>query len=262
MKKTIILVFTLSALVSCSFISNMFTYEDTTKNFIDALLSEDYNKSLEFMSLESEAFKNANLDSLKLGLAEFRKIIDSNFGDDLTCKFITANKTFSTVEEESTAPNTTKAQVEFSNDKEFGVLEITFDDTNNKILYIQTLDIKEKVPNMTFFWIFGFLALFIPVFNIWVIRKIKKSDLPKKWIKYVAVIFLNVPAVTYSAINGLSLSLLSFQILFGISFSYMGYINSIWSFGLPLGGIYWLWKLSRKENDNSKHKIIVLSENT
>ncbi len=90
MKKTIILVFTLSALVSCSFISNMFTYEDTTKNFIDALLSEDYNKSLEFMSLESEAFKNANLDSLKLGLAEFRKIIDSNFGDDLTCKFITA----------------------------------------------------------------------------------------------------------------------------------------------------------------------------
>ncbi len=262
MKKILAIVFSLSILISCDFISNTLTYENTTQSFIDTLLKEEYDKSLEFMSLENEAFNKSNVDSLKLGLATFRKIIDSNFGDELNYKFITANKTFSTVEGESTAPNTTKAQVEFSNNQEFGVLEITFDDSNNKILYIRTLDIKEKIPNMTLFWAFGILALFIPIFNIWVIRKIKKSDLQKKWIKYITVIFLNVPAVSFSAINGLSVSLLSFQILFGISFSYMGYLNSIWSFGLPLGGIYWLWKLHKKGKENSDSVIVDEMQNT
>jgi len=37
--------------------------------------------------------------------------------------------------------------------------------------------------------------------------------------------------------------------LFGISFSYMGYLSSVWTFGIPLGGLYWLWKLKKKSND-------------
>ena len=26
----------------------------------------------------------------------------------------------------------------------------------------------------------------------------------------------------------------------------MGYLNSAWTFGLPLGGLYWFWKLKQK----------------
>jgi len=66
-------------------------------------------------------------------------------------------------------------------------------------------------------------------------------------LKYIAVIFLNVPAFTYAAVNGFSFNLLSFQFLLGISFSYMGYLNSAWTFGLPLGGLYWFWKLKMKK---------------
>jgi hypothetical protein len=259
-KQTLLLILTVSLFTSCDFINNAFTYKDTTKGFVEALIKEDYEKSLTFMAVNEEAFKNTNLDTLKLGLANYQKIIVSNFGTDLNYKFITAEKTFSTTEGESTAPNTTKAQIEFSNEEEFGVFEIIFDDNTNKILNIKTLDIKEKIPSMTLFWLFGILAICVPIFNIWIIRKIKKSNLKKKWLKYIAVIFLNVPAITYSAINGVSFSLLSFQVLFGISFSYMGYLNSFWTFGIPLGGIYWLWKLNRKIEDKKEIETDIIKE--
>lgn len=255
--KTLLLILTVSLFTSCDFINNAFTYKDTTEGFIEALIEEDYEKSLTFMAIENEAFKNTNLDTLKIGLGNFQNIVVTNFGKELKYKFMTAEKTLSTVEGESTAPNTTLAQIEFSNDTYFGVFEITFDDNTNKILYIKTLDLKEKIPNMTFFWLFGILAICVPVFNIWIIRKIKKSNLKKKWLKYIAVIFLNVPAITYSAVYGLSFSLLSFQILFGISFSYMGYLSSAWTFGIPLGGLYWLWKLNKKTNDQTTENEII-----
>ena len=255
--KTLLLILTVSLFTSCDFINNAFTYKDTTEGFVEALIEEDYEKSLIFMAIENEAFKNTNLDTLKIGLGNFQNVIVTNFGKELNYKFMTAEKTFSTVEGESTAPNTTKAQIEFSNDKEFGVFEITFDDNSNKILYIKTLDLKEEIPSMTLFWLFGILAICVPIFNIWIIRKIKKSNLKKKWLKYIAVIFLNVPAITYSAVYGLSFSLLSFQILFGISFSYMGYLSSAWTFGIPLGGLYWLWKLNKKTNDETTENEII-----
>ena len=28
----------------------------------------------------------------------------------------------------------------------------------------------------------------------------------------------------------------------------MGYVNSMWAFGIPLGAIYWFWRLKRKSN--------------
>jgi hypothetical protein len=250
--KTLLQILTISLFTSCDFINNAFTYKDTTEGFVEALIEEDYEKSLTYMETEHEGFKNTNLDTLKAGLANFRQLVVNNFGTELDYRFMTANKTLSTVEGESTAPNTTKAKIEFSNDKEFGVFEIIFDDNSNKIYNIQTLDIKEPIPNMMIFWLFGILAICVPVFNIWIIRKIKKSDLKKKWIKYIAVIFLNVPAIIYSAVNGLSFSLLSFQILFGISFSYMGYLSSAWTFGIPLGGFYWLWKLNKTSVDTEQ----------
>jgi len=182
--KTLLLILTISLFTSCDFINNAFTYKDTTQGFVESLITEDYEKSVSFMATENEAYKNTNIDTLKLGLVNFRKIIVDNFGKELNYKFMTAEKTLSTVEGESTAPNTTKAQIEFSNDKEFGVFEITFDDSSNKILYIKTLDLKEKIPSMTMFWLFGILAICVPIFNIWIIRKIKKSDLKKKWLNF------------------------------------------------------------------------------
>lgn len=246
-KQILMIILTVSLLSSCDFIKNTFEYKDTTKEFVETLLIEDYDKCVDYMAMEHEMAKSSNIDTMKIGLSNFRELIVNNFGTKLDYSFMKSEKKFSTVEGESTPPNTTVVLVEFSNDKEFGAFKVLFDDTSRKILNINTLDVKEPIPSMTIFWLFGLIALCVPVFNIYVIRKIKKSELQKKWLKYIAVIFLNVPAFTYAAVNGFSFSLLSFQILLGISFSYMGYLSSAWTFGLPLGGLYWFWKLKMKK---------------
>jgi len=235
-------------LTSCEFISNTFKYKETTKEFIENLLKEDYDKCVAFLAMEHDMAKNTNIDTMKMGLQNFRQRIVSNFGTELDYSFMKSEKKFSTVESENTPPNTTVVLVEFSNKNEFGVFKVLFDDASKKILNINTLDVKEAIPSMTIFWLYGLLALCVPVFNIYVIRQIKRSNLNKKWLKYIGVILLNVPALTYAAVGGFSFKLLNFQIMLGISFSYMGYLNSAWTFGLPLGGLYWFWKLKQKSN--------------
>lgn len=236
-----------SLLTSCDFIKNAFTYRDKTEEFVETLLTEDYEKSVELFAMEHETAKNTDVDVLKKGLADFRKRIVDSFGTKLDYSFMKAEKKFSTNEGDNTPPNTTVALVEFSNGTEFGVFKILFDDSSGKILNINTLEVKESIPSMTIFWLFGLLAICVPIFNIFVIRQIKRSDLNKKWLKYIAVIFLNVPAITYAAVGGLSYKLLNFQILLGISFGYMGFLNSYWTFGIPLGGLYWFWRLKNEK---------------
>lgn len=240
------LVLTLALLTSCDFIKDSFTFKDKTEAFVESLMKKDYDKCISQMALESEMGKNTNIDTLKLGLDQFRSLVERNFGNNkFEYSLMKSEKKRSTIESENTPPNTTLALIEFSNDKEFGVFQVLFDDKSKKILNINTLEVKAPKPNMLLFWLFGLLPLTVLIFNIFVIRKIKKSTLTKKWLKYLAVILLNVPAISYAAVDGLSFKLLNFQILFGVSFSAMGYLGSIWTFGIPLGGIYWLWKLKQ-----------------
>ncbi|MBN1969879.1 MAG: hypothetical protein JW870_10970 [Candidatus Delongbacteria bacterium] len=246
LKITFLITTTILTITSCDFIKNTFTYKDKTSELVELLINEDYDKAVDCFAMEHDMAKNMNLDTMKLGLINFRQIIVDNFGTDLEYKFMKSEKKRSTIEEENTPPNTTLAMIEFTNDKEFGVFKVLFDDNSGKILNINTLDVKQPIPSMAIFWLFGLLALCVPIFNIYMIVQIKRSDLKKKWLKYIAVLLLNVPALSYSAVSGLSFKLLSFQILLGVSFSYMGYLTSAWTFGLPLGGLYWFWKLKTK----------------
>jgi len=132
---------------------------------------------------------------------------------------------------------------------------ITFSEFCSELLGVLDTSIPTKtyfLPTITLFWqfwqfrLFGLFVICVPIFNIYVIRQIKRSNLKKKWLKYIAVIFLNVPAITYAIVNGLSLQLLKNQILLGVGFGYEGYINYYLAFGIPLGGLYWFWKLRQK----------------
>ena len=249
MKQFVLTILMVSLLTSCDFIKNTFTYKDKTKDFVETLIKEDYTKCVDQMAMTHEMAENTNIDTMKIGLANFRQLIVNNWGTELEYSFMKSEKKFSTVEADNTPPNTTLALIEFNNKKEFGVLEVLFDDKSQKILNIKTLDVKAPIPTMTYFWLFGLLAICIPIFNIYVIRQIKRSDLKKKWLKYIAVIFLNTPAITYSAVSGLSFKLINLQILLGVSFGYMGFLNSYWTFGIPLGGLYWFWKLRQQKNE-------------
>lgn len=246
LKNLSILLLLVFACSSCNFFKNTLTYEDTTKGFVESILKEDYKRGMTYMALKNEGFKNIPEDSIINGLTRFRELLITHFGPELNYKLISSKKTWSTAENESTPENITKAQVEFSTNEDFGVFEIMFDDNSNKILHIETLDFKAPIPDMTIFWFFGIIAICIPIFNFWVILKIRKSQFEKKWLKYIFVMILNVPSISFTAINGLSISWLNFQMLFGISFSYMGYLSSAWEFGIPLGGLYWFWKLNQK----------------
>jgi len=236
----------LMLLIDCSFIKDSFTYKDKTKDFVESLMKQDYDKCFSQMALESKMGKNTNIDTLKSGLFQFRSVIEQNFGKNkFEFTLMEAGKKRSTIASQNTPPNTTLAMIQFSNDREFGVFRVLFDDHTKKIMHINMLEVREPKPNMLLFWLFGIFPLAVLLFNIYVILKIKKSKLSKKWLKYLAVLFFNVPAITYAAVGGLSFKLLSFQIFFGIGFTMMGYLGSVWTFGIPLGGIYWLWKLNQ-----------------
>lgn len=247
-KQLVVTILIISLFTGCDFIKNTLTFKDKTKEFVETLLEEDYERAIDHFAMEHEMAKNPDKEAMKKGLADFREIIVKNFGTELNYSLMNSEKKFSTNEEENTPQNTTIVLIEFSNDKEFGVFKVLFDDNSGKILNIDTLEVKEPIPSMTMFWLFGLLAICVPIFNIYVIRKIKRSNLNKKWLKYIAVFFLNVPAITYAAVNGFSFNLLSFQFLLGIGFSYMGFLNSYWTFGFPLGGLYWFWKLRQPKN--------------
>ena len=246
MKRFFIVVFTLIVLglfSGCGFIDSAFKYRDTTKQFGDQLLHKEFDKCIGLMAMDNPLAANANIDTLKAGLEDFRDRISRNFGDKLEYTFMSAQKRWSTNKSENTSPNTTEVLIQFDNKKEFGVFQLLFDDKSSKILNIKVLDIKESIPNMTTFWLFGLLAICIPIFNIYMIVRIKRSQYKTKWLKYLAIIVLNVPAITYKAIAGLSIGFLSFQILLGISFEKMGYLGSAWTFGIPIAGLYLLRQL-------------------
>jgi hypothetical protein len=226
---------------SCSFLANSKKYSDSSQLFIENLLHKDYDKCIDMLAFNPA--KPPNRDSVKAGLDGFRSIIVRNFGDKLEYSFIKAEKTYSTEQGVGTPPNTTLVYVQYHNKTNFGIIQGLFDDKTGKILNIKTLDIKEKIPGMLLFWLFGILAVCIPAFNIYMIVKVKRSDMKRKWLKYLAIIILNLPAITFNAVQGLTIKYFSFQILLGISFNLSDYLDSFWTFGIPIGGLLVLLKL-------------------
>ena len=128
-----------SLLTSCEMISNAYKYKDTTKEFVETLLKEDYNKAIDYMAMEHEMAKNANVDSIKAGLKIFRNSIVKEFGTELDYSLMKSEKKFSTIKEDNTPPNTTVVLIEFSNKKEFSVFKVLFDDKSQKILNINSI---------------------------------------------------------------------------------------------------------------------------
>ncbi|MBB1151378.1 hypothetical protein H4K35_14925 [Myroides sp. NP-2] len=241
-----IVLLAISIITSCSFTKNAKTYESTTESFIEALKQEDFDTCLSLMQMENGKGQRLNPDTLRVEFTQFKRMLNAHFGEKpYEYEVVKWEKTLSTNPEESTPTNATRAFVEFNNGDELGVFQLLFDDTTNKVLDIRALDIKVNKPDLLLFWLLGLIPLAVVLFNIYIIREIKRSNLQKKWLKYLAVILLNVPTFTYTAAGNATFHLLSFQFLFGAGFSGQGIIESAWSVGLPLGGLYWLWMLKR-----------------
>ena len=79
-KQILLTIFSVFLLTSCDLIKNALTYKDKTKEFIETLLKEDYEKSIDHFALEHETAKNTDVEALKKGLADFRRKIVTILG--------------------------------------------------------------------------------------------------------------------------------------------------------------------------------------
>lgn len=242
LKIVTILAVIIVAASGCNFFDNAVEYKKTSQDFMHALMAADYDKAVSFMALEHEFAAGANIDSLKSGFARFKLSIDGSFDGELNYKFIKAEKTFSSIKSEQMPPNTTLVFLELSSTSKVGIVRFMFDDVSKKILNINTVGNVLPIPDRTFFWLFGILVLIVLSTNIYALVLIKRSNLTKKWLKYLSVFLLNVPTLSYS-FTGFGFKLIHFQFLLGVGFEFAGYLNSIWSVGIPVAAIYWIVKL-------------------
>jgi hypothetical protein len=241
MKRNLLLLLaicTIGLLGSCNIADN-FKYGSPTKEFMGYLAQKDYNKCVAMMNTSKA--KKADIDALKINLDGFRTKLVADFGEKVDYSYMriadarTMGITY--------IPNSTNVLMQISNDKELGVIEVIFDNKTNDIINVKALQIKEPIPSMTDFWIFGIVCLLIPSFNIYVIRKVWRSNMSHKWLRTLVIIVVNVCAVGCVPVKGLVFTLLKLQPVLGINFIKMGYLGSSWVLGIPLGGIYMLWLL-------------------
>lgn len=247
LKTLLFVILLLPLFTACDFITNVFTYKDSTAEFIDSVIKEDYDKSLDCLDFSGSTKDDKELDSIRIRLTDFRKYLVDRFGTEIEYSFLRAQKTRSTIDSQNTPEGATDVFIQINNDKYFGVLQLLFEDESGKIIKADVLNMKEEIPSMPVFWLVGLIAICVPIFNIYMVVRIRRSSLKKKWIKYLAIILLNLPTIGYTAIGALYLNILSAQFLFGISFSILGYASSYWAIGLPLGGIYWYWRLAERK---------------
>lgn len=208
----------------------------------------DHEAVLQLMALEHESAKNVDHAALEEGMGQLREQVVQHFGSDLAYSFIKTEKTFTTGENKQ-LPNTTLLYLQLANSKEFGQFQLLFDDNSGKVLNIQLQDMKAPIPDLLPFWVFCLFTLAVLIFNIYAIIQVRKSQVTKKWQKYLLIFLLNVPTIGWSAMGGFFVQLLNFQILLGVSFSMMGYANTACAFGVPIGALLVLWKLRQGKYD-------------
>lgn len=247
--RSLLFVFFAACLNGCNLINSLSSYRSTTESFTNSLINRDFDKCISLMAVGKA--NDADIRQLKVSLDTFSNVIVKNFGNKLEYSFMKAEKKFSSDKEDNLPPNTTLVQIEFHSDKYVGVMEVLFDDKTKKIDNIKALDIKQPIPDMTKFWLFGIFAAIVLTFNIYTIVMVKRSGLKRKWLAYIGIILLNVPTIQYHAVDGLFFKPLYFQILLGVSFQTTGYFGSVWDVAIPLGAIIALWRISRlnKEAD-------------
>jgi hypothetical protein len=229
----------IGSLSSCDYYRNAFVHGGAAKEFMNDLMHKDYDKCVDLMDGKMAATSGAR-DTLKSNLNQFHDRIAKDFGDDPSFSYLRAQKKSTMTM--SYIPNTTTVFLQISNDKDLDVIEVLFNDKTGKLMNIKSRDMKAAIPDMGNFWFFGICTLGVFLFNIYMLRRVKRSDMVKKWQKYLAIILLNAPTIGYAQVSGVIL-MYRIQLFFGVNFIKMGYPSSAWMFGIPLGSLYILWQL-------------------
>jgi hypothetical protein len=245
MKRILICVFVLAmacCIGGCNLINNTSNpantaYVNKTATFTNALLDSNYSVCINMINLDKSQ-KSVDMGAVRIGLDSLRAKIGRNFGRQIEYSFMNAQKQASNDMSYNLPPNTTLVSVEFHNTKDIGVLQVLFDDLSGKIDNIQSLQVRQPIPNMTKFWLFGLLALLVVAINIFAIIAAWRSKLKLKWLYCIAIILLNIPSIEYGAAHGLAFRLWRDQYIMGVDFQKIGYLGAFWTIGIPIAAIF------------------------
>lgn len=149
MKKLIYSILFIALISSCNVEVETRTkeFENTTKEFVNSLIKEDYDKCIEKTATEIDALKNVPVDTLKASLVNLRTFVIENFGTDLEYKVTSVQRNLSTSTENGNLPNTTTVLAKLINNKEnyFGEIKLLYDDKSSKIINFNTVSVKQKM---------------------------------------------------------------------------------------------------------------------
>lgn len=224
----------------CSFGQKKSDIASSSKVFVEALVKGDHNACLSQMNVGSSELR----DSITRSLDEMKYRVMNEFGRDVQIKVLGYNEIILLLGSENARDlneNTKTAYVQIEDSRRFSVFQLT-SDRDNHISTFGMLNTIYLKPGSTL-WLIGIpVMLLIVAFNIYVIVKVYKSDVTKKWIKYLMIIFLNLPAIGYHTMSGVMFELLSLRVL-GVGLGWGDYFNTYWCIGLPIGATIVLWRI-------------------
>lgn len=225
-------------LAGCGFVEKNYEYRATAQGFVTAMMSKDYNQAVTFIDFESIKSTNAhyNSDTLKMQILHLQDIISQNFGNHIRVKSCE-------IRQEMREEILVKSL--FEGDKDYGYLSFSFSSTNNKIIGVQVDNFKAPVPHAGKQYLFYLLSFGVVCFNVYALNRVYRSEIQRKWLRTITILFLNFPTLSYTTSSGLSFQLFHFLILGG-GFQYGGYNAASASVGLPIGACIVLWKLKNE----------------
>lgn len=236
---------------SCQFYSNTKEYKKSAVVFMDNIMNGKIDENIDLFALEHEGMKNMDKNVLNEGLYQFRTDMISQYGKEVEFTFLGANKHYST--NNNTIPNSTNVNILFQNDKNYGIIKFIYDDNTKKVLNVSPEFSNQPLPSMVLFYAVAIIGLAIPIFNIYVFNMIRKSQLKLKWLKYIALIFLNFPTIKYAPLDGFDFQFFNFQLL-GYGFNFTSIFSTL-AIALPIGAIYWFWKLKKIQKEQEYNQF-------
>lgn len=135
--------------------------------------------------------------------------ISANFLGDLSCKAVGYKVRLGGWSTDSITSNNMKAikglkqgVVQISDRHHFSFFKITMD-SQNRVLSVQMAGDIYPIPNMqAMWWIGGGVLLVVFLFNVYVLIRVYKSDVTRKWLKYLIIALLNLPVIGYTSVGG------------------------------------------------------------
>lgn len=258
MKYVFMFVLVSAILSGCGMKQSLGEVQNTSVAFVEHMVKGDYEQLFTQINWDQEGLvKDSVIDYFDV----LRYRVQSDFGRDLQYKALgykqnqliwTSNP--DARQEFGGKPGVKYSYVQISDPFRFSVFQLGLD-ANNKVLSINMANDIYPIPDSTRFWSIGILLLVIVLaFNIFVLVRVYKSDVTRKWLKYLIVVLVNIPAIGSKLMGGWFFKMFSFQLM-GIGFAAHSYLDAYWVIGLPLGAIIVFWKLRnnlyRTQEDDS-----------